>query len=81
MHNILLLQFLLFTDYCGEVKVVLHNHSPNPIYFYTGDRIAQLIIEKIETCVLRYDDTIRNRQTLRQDLGFGSTDKNAYTNN
>jgi dUTPase len=63
----------LFVDYCGEVHVILHNHSEDVIYIKTGQRIAQLIIEKIEECVLICDDTLILRKTSRQCSGFGST--------
>jgi dUTP pyrophosphatase len=36
-------------DYRGEIKVVLFNHSKADYYVRTGDRIAQLILEKIVT--------------------------------
>jgi len=34
-------------DYTGEVKVILRNHGEANYIFKAGDRIAQLIIEKI----------------------------------
>jgi len=34
-------------DYTGEVKVILRNHGKADCVFKAGDRIAQLIIEKI----------------------------------
>ena len=35
-------------DYTGNVGVVLFNHNTTPFHVRTGDRIAQLILEKIE---------------------------------
>ena len=35
-------------DYRGHIKVVLFNHSTMPFQFEKGDRIAQLILEKID---------------------------------
>ena len=34
-------------DYTGEVKVILRNHGEADCVFKAGDRIAQLIIEKV----------------------------------
>jgi len=34
-------------DYRGEIKVILINHSKYPYQVEPGDRIAQLILEKI----------------------------------
>ena len=72
--NLILNKPCLFTDYCGEVMIVLHNHGEADILISKGLRVAQLIIEKIENCVLVCDDTIRQRQSDRQIHGFGSTD-------
>lgn len=58
-------------DYRGEVKVILYNSGVHPFVIQRGDRIAQLIIEKIETpdvaVVMDIDETARG------DGGFGST--------
>ena len=37
------------SDYWGEIKVVLFNNSAEDFPVQTGDRIAQLILERIET--------------------------------
>jgi len=34
-------------DYTGEVKVILRNHGRADSVFKAGDRIGQLIIEKV----------------------------------
>ncbi len=61
------------SDYRGEVKVLLVNNSSSAQLFAKGDRIAQLIIEKITTpevaVVENLDDTDRGTG------GFGSTGK------
>ena len=60
------------SDYTGEVKVVLFNcDSVNPLVIKSGDRIAQLILEKIECPeVVEVSDL---NSTIRGDGGFGST--------
>lgn len=64
------------SDYQGEVKVVLINHGELPFTIQSGDRIAQLILEKIH--ILPVFDVVDDSQS--HDLlevrkgGFGSTD-------
>ncbi|XP_075494957.1 deoxyuridine 5'-triphosphate nucleotidohydrolase [Primulina tabacum] len=58
-------------DYRGPVGVILFNHSDVDFEVKIGDRIAQLIIEKIMTPeVVEVDDL---DSTLRGSSGFGST--------
>ena len=60
-------------DYRGPIKVILFNHGYKDFIINKGDRIAQLIIEKIS-----YPEIIEVNeldQTLRGDKGFGSTGK------
>ena len=48
------------SDYWGEIKVVLFNHSTKDFMVQVGDWIAQLILERIETSqiqkVAAFDD-------------------------
>eukprot|EP00973_Karenia_brevis_P022048 3032158-Karenia_brevis.AAC.1 len=37
------------SDYCGEVAVLLTNHSDENFEVTIGDYIAQVVIEKIDT--------------------------------
>ncbi|KAL4570982.1 hypothetical protein LXL04_017731 [Taraxacum kok-saghyz] len=58
-------------DYRGPVGVILFNHSDTDFEVKAGDRIAQLIIEKIITPeVVEVDDL---DSTVRGAAGFGST--------
>ena len=58
-------------QYRGEVKVLLFNHSDEDFSIQAGDRIAQLLVQKVESInflpVDELDDTSRNNN------GFGST--------
>ena len=58
-------------DYTGEVKVVLFNHGDEDFVIKKGDRIAQLIIEKIEIPEVKLVDELL--VTERGEGGFGST--------
>lgn len=60
-------------DYTGEVKVLLFNHTSEKVYLNEKDRVAQLIIKKIELPVVEEVDTLDT--TVRGKNGFGSTDK------
>jgi dUTP pyrophosphatase len=58
-------------DYTGEIKVVVYNTNYMSHYFKTGDRIAQLIVEKIY-----YPEVTQVSElnvTGRGANGFGST--------
>ena len=61
-------------DYTGNCGVVLFNHSSVDFIIKKGDRIAQLILEKIvpNPIIEEVDDL---ESTLRGDGGFGSTGK------
>ena len=59
--------------YRGEIKVLLFNHSDKNFTIEPGDRIAQLLVQKVENIdflpVESLDETVRNKG------GFGSTGK------
>ncbi|KAK3038124.1 hypothetical protein RJ639_029578 [Escallonia herrerae] len=58
-------------DYRGPVGVILFNHSDVDFVVKAGDRIAQLIIEKISTPEVTEVDDLD--ETARGAGGFGST--------
>nr|POF06811.1 deoxyuridine 5'-triphosphate nucleotidohydrolase [Quercus suber] len=65
-------------DYRGPVGVMLFNHSDVDFEVKVGDRIAQLIIEKIVTPdVIEVEDL---DATVRGEGGFGSTGSGAQMN-
>lgn len=58
-------------DYRGSVGVILFNHSDEEFRIEPGDRIAQLILERIVTPpILEVEDL---DATSRGEGGFGST--------
>ncbi len=59
------------SDYRGEVKVILINHSKVPFTIHNGDRIAQLVVAKVERS--SFTKVASLDETLRQSGGFGST--------
>jgi dUTP pyrophosphatase len=58
-------------DYRGEIGVVLYNSSLNEFEINNGDRIAQLILEKINRVKIIQVDNLD--ETIRGSNGFGST--------
>ena len=58
-------------DYRGEVGVVLFNHGDHDFEVKMGDRIAQLILEKISTPEVEEVSGLEG--TVRGSSGFGST--------
>lgn len=60
---------IIDSDYRGTIKVILKNLSNEPYKIQHGDRIAQLIIQKIELATFHdiWNDTQRGTG------GFGST--------
>ncbi len=60
-------------DYRGEILVALYNQSGQVRTVKDGERIAQLVIEKVETPVFEEVDELPS--TERGAGGFGSTGK------
>ncbi|GAA5868787.1 hypothetical protein JCM3774_003894 [Rhodotorula dairenensis] len=58
-------------DYRGEVKVLLFNLSQTDFQVKQGDRIAQLILERIVTPEVQEVESLA--ETVRGAGGFGST--------
>ena len=60
-------------DYRGEVKALLVNLSDVPVRIEKGDRVAQLILERISTPDTEEVDDLALYATDRGTGGFGST--------
>ncbi len=61
------------SDYRGEVKVVLLNHSNQPQTLQPGERVAQLVIVPVVTPGFAEAEELSD--TCRGSGGFGSTGK------
>ena len=61
-------------DYRGEIGVILINHGPRSVVFHAGDRIAQLVLCKVER--VEWYPVASLTGTKRGDKGFGSTGGN-----
>ena len=59
------------SDYRGEICVIMINHGPRSIEFKKGDRIAQLVLCKVERIEWLPVDSLTG--TKRGEKGFGST--------
>lgn len=60
-------------SYRGEVGVILYNHSEQDYEVKDGDRIAQLILERIETPEVK--EVLELKETERGNSGYGSSGK------
>lgn len=63
-------------SYRGEVKVLMINHGQQPYRVKAGDRIAQMIFERIYT-PMKLTEVLHSElsETVRGAGGFGSTGK------
>lgn len=61
------------SDYRGEYKIALHNHSSRTQWVDPGERIAQLVI--IPYINVEFDEVDKLDDTERGAGGFGSTGK------
>ena len=60
-------------DYRGEIKVILINLSGEEQLIQNGDRIAQMVFQKIEKAI--WEETSSITETERNAGGFGHTGK------
>lgn len=66
---------LIDSEYRGEIKViVLNTDKTNPFKICQNDKIAQLVIQRVEKAELEITDELD--ETKRGDGGFGSTGTN-----
>ena len=61
------------SDYRGEIKVILYNHSNKNFEINNSDRIAQMILVPI--LKIEFDEVNELPNTIRGTGGFGSTGK------
>lgn len=63
--------------YRGEIQVILINHDRHePVHFTKGDRIAQLVIQRVEHAI--FHEVQRLPGSDRGEGGFGSTGTGAH---
>jgi dUTP pyrophosphatase len=62
---------LIDAGYRGEVKALLVNHGTEPATVARGDRIAQLVVQRVERVTLA--PVAELDATARGPGGFGST--------
>ncbi|NCI49126.1 dUTP diphosphatase [Sediminibacterium roseum] len=60
-------------DYRGELKVILINLSTEPQTIRSGDRIAQMVMQKVEK--INWQPVEAINETTRGEGGFGHTGK------
>jgi dUTP pyrophosphatase len=70
-HGVDTLAGVIDSDYRGEVMVVLINHGSTTVRITAGDRIAQVLFQKVERARLVASGALD--ATGRDSGGFGST--------
>jgi len=70
-HGVDTLAGVIDSDYRGELKVVLVNHGDAPFRVAPGDRVAQLLVQRVERVVFTAAAEVAD--TARGGSGFGST--------
>ena len=72
-HGVTLLNTpgLVDAGYRGEVKVLLVNHGDAPVSLSRGDRVAQLVVQRVERVALA--PVAELPESARGTGGFGST--------
>jgi dUTP pyrophosphatase len=58
-------------DYRGEVKVILINYGREPFTVSHGDRIAQMVVARVEQ--VHFEEVVELGSTVRGEGGFGHT--------
>ena len=61
------------SDYRGEIKIILFNHSNKEFTIKNRDRVAQMVLTPVIKMELEETDDLPD--TLRGEGGFGSTGK------
>ena len=61
------------SDYRGEIKIILINLSGEKQVVQNGDRVAQMVVQKVEK--ISWEETTLLSETTRNNGGFGSTGK------
>jgi dUTP pyrophosphatase len=61
------------SDYRGEIKVIIYNHSDKDFVINNNDRIAQMILTPVIKMELQETDELP--ESIRGEGGFGSTGK------
>lgn len=58
-------------SYRGDIGVILENRGTEPFKIYPGDRIAQLVLQKVS--IIEWVSVENLDETARGERGFNST--------
>ena len=61
------------SDYRGEIKIILFNHSNDNFIINKNDRVAQMVLTPI--IKMELEETNELPESIRGEAGFGSTGK------
>ena len=60
-------------DFRGDIGVIIINHGTEPFTIMAGDRIGQIVLNKVER--IEWKEVYNLPDTIRGEGGFGSTGK------
>ena len=72
-NGITVLGGVIDSHYRGEYKIILFNTTKEPFEIKKGDKIAQILIQKVERAII--EEVAELEETSRGFGGFGSTGK------
>lgn len=70
-HGIICQLGSIDSDYRGEIGLIIINFSDEPYYIENGERLAQMVINKVEQAEIEIVDSLDD--TDRGEGGFGHT--------
>jgi dUTP pyrophosphatase len=61
--------------FTGDLRVMLNNHTDEPYKVAHGDRIAQIVVHRLEQVEFREVENFDTDYSIRGEHGFGSSGK------
>jgi dUTP pyrophosphatase len=61
------------SDYRGEIQLIAINLGTEPVVIRSGQRVAQMVVQRV--CRVNWQEVEELPVSVRQDGGFGHTDK------
>lgn len=72
-HGLQVMAGVIDSGYRGEVSIILYNSSNERVSIKNGQKIAQMLIQKVESPLVIITDELPEAEDERGTGGFGST--------
>jgi dUTP pyrophosphatase len=72
-HGLTVLGGVIDSGYRGDWGVILYNTSDEDFTIKKGDRIAQVLVQRVESCEFEEVDDFNEDHVARGEKGFGSS--------